>query len=107
MKRLLLLLALALLAAACASGTSDTTTTVAAIPSGVTELTSPATVPSTPPSTSAEAPTDGPPGTEGEPEKPLPEGPVAPDFTTVLASGESFTLSEATKPVYMVFWAEW
>ena len=35
------------------------------------------------------------------------EGPVAPDFSLVLADGSTFTLSEGTKPVYMVFWAEW
>jgi len=38
---------------------------------------------------------------------PRPEGPIAPDFTMALASGESFTLSNEQKPVYMIFWAEW
>lgn len=33
--------------------------------------------------------------------------PVAPDFTLELGGGGSYTLSEGTKPVYMVFWAEW
>jgi hypothetical protein len=36
-----------------------------------------------------------------------PDGPLAPDFTLALASGGTFTLSDAAKPVYMVFWAEW
>lgn len=37
------------------------------------------------------------------------EGPAAPDFTIALGAdgGESFTLSDAATPVYMVFWAEW
>lgn len=35
------------------------------------------------------------------------EGPAAPDFSLVLADGSTFTLSEGSKPVYMVFWAEW
>ncbi|MBK5268906.1 MAG: hypothetical protein JJE47_15920 [Acidimicrobiia bacterium] len=35
------------------------------------------------------------------------EGPVAPDFSLVLADGSTFTLSEGSRPVYMVFWAEW
>lgn len=34
-------------------------------------------------------------------------GPVAPDFTLTLGEGGTYTLSEGTKPVYMVFWAEW
>jgi thiol-disulfide isomerase/thioredoxin len=33
--------------------------------------------------------------------------PLAPDFTFELADGTTFTLSEAGKPVYLVFWAEW
>ena len=33
--------------------------------------------------------------------------PVAPDFTLELGSGGEYTLSEGSKPVYMVFWAEW
>lgn len=36
-----------------------------------------------------------------------PRGPVAPDFTLTLGEGGTYTLSEGTKPVYMVFWAEW
>lgn len=32
---------------------------------------------------------------------------VAPDFTLVLGEGGEYTLSEGTKPVYLVFWAEW
>ncbi|MFV1960544.1 MAG: peroxiredoxin family protein [Acidimicrobiia bacterium] len=33
--------------------------------------------------------------------------PVAPDFTLELAEGGQFTLSEGSKPVYIIFWAEW
>ena len=33
--------------------------------------------------------------------------PVAPDFTLELGEGGEYTLSEGSKPVYMVFWAEW
>jgi hypothetical protein len=33
--------------------------------------------------------------------------PAAPDFTLELGDGGSYTLSEGTKPVYLVFWAEW
>jgi hypothetical protein len=33
--------------------------------------------------------------------------PVAPDFTLQLGDGGTYTLSEGSKPVYLVFWAEW
>ena len=33
--------------------------------------------------------------------------PVAPDFTLELGDGGRYTLSEGSKPVYMIFWAEW
>lgn len=38
---------------------------------------------------------------------PLDERPVAPDFTLTLQPEGEFTLSDAGKPVYLVFWAEW
>ncbi len=31
----------------------------------------------------------------------------APDFTLELGDGGTFTLSEETRPVFLVFWAEW
>jgi cytochrome oxidase Cu insertion factor (SCO1/SenC/PrrC family) len=31
----------------------------------------------------------------------------APDFTLTLSDGTDFTLSSETRPVYLVFWAEW
>lgn len=33
--------------------------------------------------------------------------PVAPDFSLDLGAGGTFVLSEETRPVYLVFWAEW
>jgi len=36
-----------------------------------------------------------------------PAGKPAPDFTLTLSDGTDFTLSSETRPVYMVFWAEW
>lgn len=33
--------------------------------------------------------------------------PAAPDFTLELGDGGTYTLSEGSKPVYLVFWAEW
>lgn len=36
-----------------------------------------------------------------------PEGEVAPDFSLALGEGGTFTLSEETRPVFLLFWAEW
>lgn len=33
--------------------------------------------------------------------------PEAPDFSLDLGDGGTFVLSEETRPVFMVFWAEW
>lgn len=32
---------------------------------------------------------------------------TAPDFSLMLGDGSTFTLSEETRPVFIVFWAEW
>jgi hypothetical protein len=107
MKRLLLIVALALLAAACASTTpeSDPASTTPEI--SQTGSHAPGSSSSTAPPSRQDTLADTPTGDSGDNEKSPPEGPAAPDFTTVLASGESYTLSEAVKPVYMIFWAEW
>jgi thiol-disulfide isomerase/thioredoxin len=36
-----------------------------------------------------------------------PQRELAPDFTLALGEGGSYRLSEAGRPVYLVFWAEW
>jgi hypothetical protein len=84
-----LLISIALLAAAC-GGTSTTSTA----PSG-TE----------PPAASETtvAPAAGS-DTTGAAE---PEGPAAPNFSTILADGSDFVLADHGRPVYLVFWAEW
>jgi hypothetical protein len=38
---------------------------------------------------------------------PDPDREIAPDFTLALGNGSTFVLSEETRPVFMVFWAEW
>lgn len=93
MRRIIVMTAvLGLLAVACGADP-------AAAPS--TSATSPSTT--TAGSTSTRAPT---PATE-PPQSATPNGPAAPDFVLELANGGSFALSQETKPVYMVFWAEW
>lgn len=92
MKRLV---ALAVLLAACASP---------GVQGGVA-TTAPQT--STSPSTSApasSAPTTAPDRPAPQPDH---ERELAPDFELLLADGDTFTLSEAGRPVYLIFWAEW
>ncbi len=113
MKRLLLLPALALVAASCASGTgvsADSTTALPdppAITSSTVQSDSQAADATT---TSSPVDTTTPQAPE-EPVDPLPppEGSAAPDFTLALGEEgtETYTLSEGTKPVFMIFWAEW
>ncbi|MDH3308118.1 MAG: hypothetical protein OEO77_11450 [Acidimicrobiia bacterium] len=35
------------------------------------------------------------------------DGPAAPDFSLLVDDGSTFVLSQETRPVYLVFWAEW
>ena len=37
----------------------------------------------------------------------VPAGPDAPDVTFELDDGSTFVLADATRPVMLVFWAEW
>lgn len=47
------------------------------------------------------------PSTEATRPEPDPDRPPAPDFQLALATGETYQLSADTKPVFLVFWAEW
>jgi hypothetical protein len=101
--RLLAIVVLSMIAVACGDGTSsqvddDTgsnTTTAADAPTSTA-----------PPTSSA--------STTGSSEEPssttttvLDDRPIAPDFSLALGSGGTFVLSEESRPVYLVFWAEW
>ena len=79
------LLAFALFAAACGGGTIDV-----------------AESPTTQASAGTEAPGGEAPANGGADDRD-----DAPDFTLSLQPEGEYTLSEAGKPVYMVFWAEW
>jgi len=55
-------------------------------------------------------PADDPAGSEqpaDSEERPAIEGTPAPDFSLAMGDGSTFVMSEAAKPVYLVFWAEW
>ncbi|HZD23393.1 MAG TPA: hypothetical protein VE569_08345 [Acidimicrobiia bacterium] len=93
MRRLLAVCLLALVTQACGSGTDTTLSTTAGAtdPQGTTRT----TVDTSQSTTTSDTTEDTTPR------------PLAPDFTLELGEGASFTLSEGTKPVYLVFWAEW
>jgi hypothetical protein len=107
--------AVALVISACggddaAPGSVVPTSEAAADTTGTTQTTEAPVAPEAPTTTTGgtSATTDAPTApTEPAATTPPPEGPPAPDFTLALGEGGSFTLSEAQKPVYMVFWAEW
>lgn len=125
MKRLSLLLAgFALILASCSAAVSENS----AEPSTPTDAPLVATSSSVPmeaqvPAPSGAAPSESAPQnpaiagttttaaetTATKPPGPPPDGPAAPDFTLSLGEdgGATFTLSEESKPVFMVFWAEW
>lgn len=88
---------LLVLAACGGAGTSATTVFDSA------DVTSP-TVPSTTSAPSGAATTDTPEGMTSTTDS---GRPGAPDFTLELGDGGAYTLSEGSKPVYMIFWAEW
>lgn len=109
-RRLVTLLAgFALVLAACGGGAAETATpgdNASTVPSGdaTPATTVPGTVPGTPP---AAQPTDE--TTQPRVERPAPDPnrEIAPDFSLQLGDGSTFVLSEETRPVFMVFWAEW
>ena len=98
MNRIAVWLVLGLIASACGStepapptSAAPGTTAAAGGPSVTTGAT--ATVPES--------------GTSDEAPSPNPDRPIAPDFELALSDGGTFTLSAETRPVYLVFWAEW
>lgn len=81
--------------AATPSVTVDTSATLSTSPSGT------------------DAADDGPSSTTGSTEPaqvvavPVPDGPAVPDVTLELDDGTTFVLADASRPVMLVFWAEW
>ncbi len=99
---------LALFAAACASdgaGQIDAADQAGAPASAAQTTASTAS----PPESDSTAATDdtAAPATEATRPEPDPNRPLAPDFQLALATGELYQLSADTKPVFLVFWAEW
>lgn len=60
-----------------------------------------------PDATPATEPTDEIAPSAEERPAPDPNREIAPDFSLLLGDGSTFVLSEETRPVFMVFWAEW
>lgn len=101
-----LITGLALVAAACGGGATDAATPVESSTAQSDQSTQttavPATEPGTPPATEdTESPS------EEERPAPDPNREIAPDFDLLLSDGSTFVLSDETRPVFMVFWAEW
>lgn len=96
-----LLLAGVFVATACGGAATEVSSEVEPAADVVT------TMATNPPSTSVSPDTTGPAATEPDATPSGVDGPAAPDFSLVLSDGSTFTLSEGSKPVYMVFWAEW
>jgi hypothetical protein len=95
MRRLLVLVSsLAIVVAACAPSGSGASTTESREPTS--------TAPQDTATTAGQSTTSQPDTTETTSGRL-----AAPDFTLELGEGGSYTLSEGTKPVYLVFWAEW
>ena len=95
------LVSLAMIVAACGGG--DASTPVGGDTVEVTEPETATTVAGDAVSstTAAVEPESGPATTTD------PDAPAAPDFTLALGEGGEFVLSAETRPVYLVFWAEW
>ena len=88
-----------LLVAACGGGgASDTTSTSDSVDAAVTPP--PATTTTVDEAEGTVAPDEATTTTDSG-------RPAAPDFTLALGDGGEYTLSEGSKPVYMIFWAEW
>ncbi len=100
-----LLVAVVFVATACGGAATEVSTTVEPVAGAVTTVSE--SSPTIPATNTGSTDTTGPSAAEPEPSPSGVEGPEAPDFSLVLSDGSTFTLSEGSKPVYMVFWAEW
>lgn len=99
---------IALVASACAGGATPASPTVSQIDRSTT--TSAATVgPDETPQRTEPTEPQSPATSDAASERPAPDPgrPTAPDFSLELAGGSIFLLSRETRPVFMVFWAEW
>lgn len=101
-----LALLFSLVLAACGGGQGAGSDTVGSeAPSAATTL-----APESSPTPEASQPSDQTTTAAGSEQQLAPSGvagPSAPNFSLALDDGSTFVLSDAAKPVYIVFWAEW
>ncbi|MDH3250935.1 MAG: hypothetical protein OEQ47_18340 [Acidimicrobiia bacterium] len=100
-----LLVGLALVIAACGGGASENASPAEASTTTPNRHATPTTAvqssqPDSSPTNETAQPAD-------ERPAPDPNREIAPDFDLLLGDGSTFVLSEETRPVFMVFWAEW
>ena len=103
-----LMVGFSLVVAACGATETDLATPTEAAPATQqqTDDSTPATpVPTTQPSTAPSTSEEVAPAAERP--APDPNREIAPEFSLALGDGSTFVLSEETRPVFMVFWAEW
>ena len=101
---------LALVVSACAGGAAPASPTSSQADTSNLSPVTTAGAEEAPPETSSPVTTDSSPTSDApstERPAPDPDRPIAPDFSLELADGSTFVLSQETRPVFMVFWAEW
>ena len=101
-----LLLVLGLVLAACAGGATDSGDGAITGIDPVTTNSAPTTAATEATSTTTQRVSEGSTTTSAA-EQPADDAVLAPDFTLSLGNGGTYVLSEDTRPVYLVFWAEW
>lgn len=106
MRRLSLVFACALVVAACGTE-AEQSGTDSGVPAETTSTTAPDQPAATTSSTAANGSASSSTSSTSSTSLPPLDGPAAPDFALELSDGSTFMLSEETRPVYLIFWAEW
>jgi hypothetical protein len=109
LRRLLVVTAaMAVVATACGDGSQPTAIDLGGAPAATEAPGDTQASTETVPATAATAETDPAEPVATEAPRQRPEGPDAADFELALGGpGGTFSLSAETRPVFMVFWAEW
>jgi hypothetical protein len=102
--RLATIVVFALVLAACGGSGTDAVSTTAPPTTSSVPITPPTTVTAGESTTTVGTSEDETSTTRPDPN---PDRDLAPDFSLTLSDGTEYQLANETRPVYMVFWAEW